>query len=69
MAKGEPPLRHLPPLKVIMAMMKNPAPTLDPTFSEDFQDFISCCLKKDPTEVAVSVDVSLISNRDLVSKS
>jgi len=50
MAKGEPPLRHLPPLKVIMAMMKNPAPTLDPTFSEDFQDFISCCLKKDPTE-------------------
>ena len=54
MAKTEPPLAEYHPMRVLFLIPKAKAPRLDETegWSADFQDFISCCLQKDPKDVS-----------------
>jgi serine/threonine-protein kinase 24/25/MST4 len=51
LAKGEPPYAELHPMKVVFLVTKSPPPTLEGTFSSDFQEFVSLCLQKNPSDV------------------
>lgn len=57
MAKGKPPLRDLPAIQVVMALSKKPPPVLDGDFSDNFKDFVSKCLKKNPADRASIADL------------
>jgi len=48
LAKKEPPLASVHPMKVLFMIPKNPPPKLDESYSKNFQDFVGCCLQKDP---------------------
>ena len=58
MAMGEPPYASLPPVQTFLALHQNEPPTLPSQhrdqygrsfkWSQDFRDFIRCCLVKDP---------------------
>eukprot|EP00475_Leptophrys_vorax_P010440 TRINITY_DN1700_c0_g1_i4.p1 TRINITY_DN1700_c0_g1~~TRINITY_DN1700_c0_g1_i4.p1 ORF type:complete len:480 (+),score=157.76 TRINITY_DN1700_c0_g1_i4:128-1567(+) len=50
MAVGEPPLSKVHPMRAIFMIPMKPAPTLPSTgnWSDDFRDFVSKCLQKDP---------------------
>lgn len=52
MAVGEPPHSNVHPMRAIFMIPNSPAPTLpDPSqWSADFNDFLRCCLKKNPSE-------------------
>lgn len=62
MAEGLPPLHKLHPFRAIFMIPSRPAPTLkerntgkgsqqhETPWSEDFKDFIACCLVKDPDQ-------------------
>lgn len=45
---GEPPLSEFHPMRVIFLIPKSPSPQLQDNFSLPAQEFVSCCLKKDP---------------------
>eukprot|EP00126_Sphaerothecum_destruens_P007491 Sdes_comp19874_c0_seq1m12168 len=47
MVTGKPPNSELHPMTVLFAIPKNPAPTLDESFSKSFREFVSLCLNKD----------------------
>jgi len=49
LAKGEPPLAHLTPMKVLFQIQSSPPPQLESSFSLAFQDFVRLCLQKDPS--------------------
>ncbi len=53
-AQGMAPYSIAPAMKVLIMTLQNPPPTLDSEhaakFSDEYQDFISSCLKKDPSE-------------------
>lgn len=51
MARGTPPLSHLPPLKAMLEIPKKDPPVLEGNFSKEFKDFVSMCLKKNFSEV------------------
>jgi len=50
MAKGEPPLSELHPMRVLFLIPKNAPPVLDGNFSKGFKEFVSLCLAKEPEQ-------------------
>ncbi|KAJ4401669.1 Serine/threonine-protein kinase PAK 6 [Gnomoniopsis sp. IMI 355080] len=58
LANGEPPYADIHPMKVLFLIPKNPPPRLDGgTFSRAFQDFIACCLQRDPKDRPTAKDL------------
>ncbi|ORX87431.1 Pkinase-domain-containing protein [Basidiobolus meristosporus CBS 931.73] len=50
LATGSPPYSELHPMKVLFLIPKNEPPTLPPTFSKNFRDFVGACLQKNPAQ-------------------
>lgn len=58
LANGEPPYADIHPMKVLFLIPKNPPPRLDSgNFSRAFQDFIACCLQRDPKDRPTAKDL------------
>ncbi|XP_042383644.1 serine/threonine-protein kinase 3/4-like isoform X1 [Zingiber officinale] len=50
MAKGEPPLADMHPVRVLFIIPRDNPPQLDEHFSQPMKEFVSLCLKKNPAE-------------------
>lgn len=52
LAEGEPPLAHVPLIKAVFRIPKEPSPSLEDTekWSQELKGFLHTCLQKDPFE-------------------
>lgn len=58
LANGEPPYSDIHPMKVLFLIPKNPPPRLEKdTFTKAFQDFVACCLQRDPKDRPTAKDL------------
>ncbi|KAJ3271847.1 Serine/threonine-protein kinase 3 [Terramyces sp. JEL0728] len=59
MAEGRPPYHDLHPFKAIFFIPSNPPPTFsDPEhFSPEFNDFVKCCLQKNPNDRLSAIEL------------
>lgn len=57
MAKGEPPLSELHPMRVLFLIPKNEPPELSGNFSRDFKEFVAACLQKEPSQRPSAADL------------
>ncbi|CAN8099754.1 unnamed protein product [Discula destructiva] len=58
LANGEPPYADIHPMKVLFLIPKNAPPRLENAiFSRAFQDFIACCLQRDPKDRPTAKDL------------
>ncbi|KAJ0107228.1 hypothetical protein J7T55_007598 [Diaporthe amygdali] len=58
LANGEPPYADIHPMKVLFLIPKNAPPRLDKdNFSKAFQDFVACCLQRDPKDRPTARDL------------
>ncbi|KAM9320602.1 serine/threonine-protein kinase 24 [Gastrophryne carolinensis] len=49
LAKGEPPLSEMHPMKVLFHIPKNNPPTLEGSYSKLLKEFVDACLNKEPS--------------------
>lgn len=58
LANGEPPYADIHPMKVLFLIPKNPPPRLErDNFTKAFQDFVACCLQRDPKDRPTARDL------------
>lgn len=56
MAEGKPPLADLHPMRALYLIPKSDPPTLEEAsnWSDEFHDFLECCLARNPTARATA---------------
>lgn len=58
-ASGEVPRAHVPSMRLLFAIVEEPPPALDSSFSAEFRDFVSLCLQKSPHDRPSAIDLLL----------